>query len=166
MSGRKFDFSESIKKSLLETDKDEQETAEEISIIPAKKNNVNNNRASSEELEFALTMLLVELASSDNNFDQEEYHTITISLQRVFNTNRNKAKEYINRASVSLSQVRGTTSYAKLLYDNLSLDERKTVIDIIEELISSDGVQDPFEIYHRNRLRHILLPEDRQDDED
>ena len=111
--------------------------------------------------------MLVELASSDENFDQDEYHAITMSLQRVFDTDRAKAKEYINRASISISQVRGTTSYARLLGENLSLEERRMVTEIIDELISADGQHDPFEIYHQNRIRHILLPEDRKDsDED
>lgn len=165
MSGGKFDFSESIRKSLLQSDSKEKEP-EEVSLVPTKKVPAST-RAPIQELEFALTVLLVELASSDENFDQEEYHTITMSLQRVFDTDRAKAKEYINRASVSLSQVRGTTSYARLLSENLSLDERRMVTDIIDELISADGQQDPFEIYHKNRIRHILLPEDKKEtDED
>jgi len=165
MSGGKFDFSESIRKSLLQSDSKEKEP-EEVSLVPTKKVPAST-RAPIQELEFALTVLLVELASSDENFDQEEYHTITMSLQRVLDTDRAKAKEYINRASVSLSQVRGTTSYARLLSENLSLDERRMVTDIIDELISADGQQDPFEIYHKNRIRHILLPEDKKEtDED
>ena len=164
MSGGKFDFSESIRKSLLQSESKEQES--ELPLVATKKV-VVSTRAPIQDLEFALTVLLVELASSDENFDQDEYHTITMSLQRVFDTDRAKAKEYINRASVSLSQVRGTTSYARLLSENLSIDERKMIADIIDELISADGQQDPFEIYHKNRIRHILLPEDRGDaDED
>ncbi len=159
MSGGKFDFSESIRKALLQSDSKEHEP--EVQLVPTKKV-VVPSRAPVQELEFALTVLLVELASSDENFDQEEYHTITMSLQRVFDTDRSKAKEYINRASVSLSQVRGTTSYARLLSENLSLDERRMIVDIIDELISADGEHDPFEIYHQNRIRHILLPEDRK----
>jgi uncharacterized tellurite resistance protein B-like protein len=162
MSGGKFDFSESIRKSLLQSGTGDQEPEPENPLVPTKKA-VLSTRAPIQDLEFALTVLLVELASSDENFDQDEYHTITMSLQRVFDTDRAKAKEYINRASVSLSQVRGTTSYARLLGENLSLDERRMITDIIDELISADGEQDPFEIYHKNRIRHILLPEDKKD---
>ena len=165
MSGGKFDFSEQIRKSLLQSDSKEKEPDAEVPIIPTKKVPVST-KVPVQELEFALTVLLVELASSDENFDQEEYHTITMSLQRVFDTDRAKAKEYINRASVSLSQVRGTTSYARLLSENLSLDERTMITDIIDELISADGQQDPFEIYHKNRIRHILLPEDKKESDE
>jgi len=164
MSGGKFDFSESIRKSLLQSETKEPDP--EIHMVATKKVTVPT-RAPIQDLEFALTVLLVELASSDENFDQDEYHAITMSLQRVFDTDRAKAKEYINRASISISQVRGTTSYARLLGENLSLEERRMVTEIIDDLISADGQHDPFEIYHQNRIRHILLPEDRKDsDED
>jgi uncharacterized tellurite resistance protein B-like protein len=170
MNNGKFDFSESIRKSLKffgeDTKMDGKEKDSNTNIDEPKEGSqpspkkVLSSTAPLHELEYALTVLLVELASSDENFDQEEYHTIMLSLQRIFNTDRSKVKEYVNRATVSISQVRGTTAYARLLRDNLSLEDRKIITDIISELISSDGKHDPFEVYHQNRIKHILLPEE------
>jgi uncharacterized tellurite resistance protein B-like protein len=158
MSKVKLDFRKSIEEAIA---KKEAKRAE-----ARKQSKIEASKAVQHELEYALTVLLVELASSDQNFDQEEYHTICLSLQRVFDTDRTKAREFINRATVSLAQVRGTTSYAKTLRDNLPLEQREAIIDVIEELIAADGQMDPFEVYHRNRIKHILLPEENDDDDE
>jgi uncharacterized tellurite resistance protein B-like protein len=116
-----------------------------------------NETITSSDLEFALTILLVELASSDQNFDQQEYHSITIGLQRIFGTERAKVRSYINRATLTLAQYRSTLPYAELLKANLNPLQLKEIVEIIDDLVDSDGQEDPFEIYHRQRLRGILL---------
>lgn len=109
------------------------------------------------ELEFSLVVLLVELASSDQSFDLDEYNTIYLGLQRVFNTRRGKVREYVNRAILELAQFRGTKGHALNLKEHLSKEKITEVIEVIEDLIASDGTVDPSEIYHRQKIKKILL---------
>jgi uncharacterized tellurite resistance protein B-like protein len=141
----KKSFSESIKRAI------------EVKELEKKELKRLEESASRQELEQALTVLLVELASSDQNFDQEEYQTICMSLKRLFNTDRSEARRLINQANTILSQMRGTTVFAYLLRDNLEKSEREVIADIIDELVATDGEVDDFEIFHRERIKSIIL---------
>ena len=144
----KKSFSESIKKA-IEAKQAEAEQAR-------KRKQIEDSKVDLRELELSVTVLMVELASSDQNFDQEEYQVICMGLKRLFDTDRSRARELINQANAVLSQMRGTSVFAYQLRDHLSREQRSVVLDMIDELISSDGVEDGFETYHRNRVKAIL----------
>lgn len=111
---------------------------------------------SKRDLEVALTVLLVDLASCDQNFAMPEYHTITNGLKRMFGTNRHEVQGLINQAQVTLRSLRGTSSFAALLRENLSEKDRIGIMEVIEDIINADGVEDGFETYLRNRLAGML----------
>jgi uncharacterized tellurite resistance protein B-like protein len=108
------------------------------------------------ELEFALTIILVELASSDEGFAHEEYNTITLGLRTIFGTERDKVQAYINRSILTLNNLRGTTEYADLLRNNLDKEQLLKIINIIEDVIGADGVEDSYEIYLRSKYRRLF----------
>ena len=108
-----------------------------------------------EDLEFALTIILVELASSDEGFAHIEYNTIISRMRMVFGTDREKVRLLINRAVVTLNNLRGTSEYAILLKENLPEPKLLQIIDAIDDVIGADGVLDDFEVY--NRLKYIRL---------
>jgi len=114
------------------------------------------SRVSKADLEFALTILLVELASSDEGFAQAEYNCIMVGMKRVFGTDRFAVQQHINRAVVTLQNLRGTSDYAKLLKENLDRPRLEAVLQAVDDVINADGVQDGFEIYHRQRFARLL----------
>lgn len=107
------------------------------------------------ELELALTIILVDLASIDSNFEPREYQTISLGLRRLFGNSRD-IKALVNRAQLALANLRGTQEFAELLRDNLSEEQRLSVIDIIEEVIGADGLQDGFELYLKHKYAKLL----------
>ena len=111
-----------------------------------------NNR----ELELALAVLLVDLASVDQNFDMREYNTIAAGLARIFGTNLHEVQSLVNQANLVLKNLRGTSRFAELLRDNLSVEERQDVMKIIDEVISADGIEDGFETYLRHKFSDLL----------
>lgn len=116
-----------------------------------RKQNVNKR-----ELEVALTVLLVDLASCDQNFDPEEYTMIQQGLTRIFGTSKDQVSALVNQANTALSNLRGSSSYLKLLNENLSSDEKKAVLCIIDQVIGADGVEDGFEVYLRTKFKDML----------
>lgn len=116
-----------------------------------KKKQVNNK-----ELEVALAVILVDLASCDQNFEPQEYAVIQKGLTRLFGTDKSEVSALINQATTVLGNLRGSASYVKKLKDNLSLEERQTVMDIIDDVIESDGVEDGFEVYLRTKFADLL----------
>jgi len=104
------------------------------------------------DLEVALTVILVDLASSDQNFEPQEYTVIQKGLARMFGTNKTEVSPLVNQAKIILGNMRGTGSSLKILKENLDLEQRQTVMEIIDEVIDTDGVEDGFEVYLRTKF--------------
>lgn len=115
-----------------------------------------NKQVASNEVKLALTVLLVELASADGSFEMPEYNSICLGLKQVFNIDRSEMQRLINQASTVLAGPRGTSHFAETLSKSLSDDQKKEVIDIIDELISADGRVDGFEVYLRQKYLRLL----------
>ena len=115
----------------------------------------SKRRAKQKELELALTVILVDLASCDENFEQREYIAISNGLRRLFGDSKD-LKMMVNRAQLALSNLRGTQNFAELLRENLSEEERKIVAEVIEDVIGADGVEDGFEQYLRLKYAKLL----------
>ncbi|MCB0328125.1 MAG: TerB family tellurite resistance protein [Bdellovibrionales bacterium] len=108
------------------------------------------------DIELAVTVLLVDLASSDQDFDPAEYQVIVRGLMRMFGTPKHEVSALVNQAQNVLRNMRGIGRFGATLKDNLSLDERETVMDVIEEVIAADGVEDDYEIFLRQKLKGLL----------
>ncbi len=108
------------------------------------------------DLELAVTVLLVDLASADQEFDQQEYQVIMHGMMRMFGTSKHEVSALINQAQTVLRNLRGVSRFGNLLKENLSLEERKVVMEIIEDVIHADGVEDDYEVYLRHKLRGLL----------
>jgi len=118
--------------------------------------NKGKKHASKRELEQALTVLLVELASCDQNFDTNEYNLIISGLKRIFGTDRNQVTMLINHANLMIASMRGSSGYGSLLRENLSIPQRQNILEIVEEIIAADGRIDGFELYVRNKIAELL----------
>ncbi len=113
-------------------------------------------KASKRDLEFALAILLVELAGSDQQFDANEYNVIASGLKRMFGTDRIQVQALINQANLALADLRSSSQYGTLLLENLSLAQRQSILEIVEEVISADGKVDGFELFVRNKIAKLL----------
>ena len=108
------------------------------------------------ELELAFAVVLVDLASCDQKFAPREYQVIAGGLRRLFSTPKERVKSLVNQANVVLANLRGTSRFAMMLRDNLDGDEKRAVMETIDDLIGSDGVEDGFETYLRTKFADLL----------
>ncbi|MCI5064170.1 TerB family tellurite resistance protein [bacterium] len=108
------------------------------------------------DLELAVTVLLVDLASADQEFDQTEYQVIVHGLMRMFGTKKHEVSALVNQAQTALQNMRGISRFGDLLRSNLPEEERLVIMDIIEEVIQADGVEDDYEIFLRQKLKGLL----------
>lgn len=115
-----------------------------------------NKNLQKRELELALTVLLVDLASCDQNFEPREYQMISAGLRRMFGTTREQVQALVNQANLVLKNLRGTNRFAQLLKDSLSSEQRQVVMELINDVIATDGVEDGFEVYLRHKLSDML----------
>ncbi|MBX7143908.1 MAG: TerB family tellurite resistance protein [Oligoflexia bacterium] len=115
------------------------------------------------DLELALAVLLVDLASCDQNFEMREYNIIQNGLRRIFGTTKDEVTKLINQANTTLKNLRGSSRFAAQLKENLDENARKAIFEVIEEVIAADGVEDGFETYMRHKFADLLgitLPAD------
>ncbi len=115
-----------------------------------------NKPVKKQDLELALTVLLVDLASCDDKFQPEEYHMIANGLRRLFGTSKHQVQALVNQSTQVLRNLRGTSTFATLLKDNLSEEERFAIMEVIEDMINADGVVDGFEVYLRHKISSLL----------
>ena len=112
--------------------------------------------ASKKDLEVAFTVLLVDLATCDQNFDPREYQVISHALMNLFGTTPQQVKELINRAQLVIQNLRGTSKFAELLRENLDLDQKKAILQVIDNVIDADDAEDGFETYLKHKFRDLL----------
>ena len=121
-----------------------------------KLHNPKHKKINKKELELALTVLLVDLASCDEKFQPEEYNMIANGLRRLFGTSREQVQALVNQATQVLRNLRGTSQFATLLKESLSEEQKLAIMEIVEDIINADGVVEGFEIYLRHKLTDLL----------
>lgn len=154
---------------MSEPNKPKKFSGTEIGSVFAKKEQMNQKKKNlakekgieTRQLEVALAVILVDLASCDGSFDQTEYTIIMSGLMSVFGTPKDEVSALVNQAKVQLQGMRGTSGSAALLKQYLDMEEKTAIVEIIDELIASDGIEDGFETYLRAKTIDLLgLPAD------
>jgi uncharacterized tellurite resistance protein B-like protein len=112
--------------------------------------------ASSHDLHLAVVVLLVDLASTDSNFDSREYLTICVGMQRLFGITQPEVTKLISQANQIIASMRGVDRFATLLKEQVDGETRKQIMEVIQNVISADGVEDDFEIYLKHKFRFLL----------
>lgn len=108
------------------------------------------------DMEVAVAVLLVELASADQNFEQSEYVVITNGLRKIFGFTGSNIQALINQSVNTLKNLRGTSHFSSLLRENLSTVEKNSVLEVVEEIIKADGKEDGYELYFRDKIKKTL----------
>jgi len=114
------------------------------------------SKVASHELELAVVVILVDLASVDSNFDSREFMTICIGMQRLFGVTQPEVLKLIAQANQVLASLRGVDKFAILLRDEVPIEKRKQIMEVVNNVISADGREDDFEIYLRHKFHDLL----------
>ncbi|MBX7137761.1 MAG: TerB family tellurite resistance protein [Oligoflexia bacterium] len=127
-----------------------------LGIDPCFKGKLKRAGVKKSDLELALAVMLVDLASCDEHFDQREFECIVGGMYRMFGTPRTEVTALINQAKLEMTNLRGPSKFVELLRDNLDLKQRNMILEIVDETIAADNVQDGFEIYLRDKFAQML----------
>ena len=107
-------------------------------------------------IELAVAILLVDLASIDQNFDMEEFSVIRDGLNRIFGTTGDEVSKLVNQATLVLRNLRGTSKFAEVLRDSLSNEDKKEIINLIDQVIAADSKMDDYEVYLKHKFADLL----------
>jgi uncharacterized tellurite resistance protein B-like protein len=108
------------------------------------------------EIGLAYALLLVDLASIDARFADEEYSLITGMLQRNFKLTPEEAAQTIAEAKTMQHPFRGALGYADQLKRDLSQADRERLMQLLDDVMNSDNVRDNMELYLRGRYSALL----------
>ena len=108
------------------------------------------------KLKVATSVLLLEAATADSDFSEEEQQKIIEILKTRFQLNDDSVKELIEESEKQREQSTDLWYFTKIINENLSNDEKYSLMEQVWEVIYSDGTLDKFENYIAHKLLNML----------
>ena len=115
-----------------------------------------------DELELALTALLVEAAYSDDRFDEAERAIIGELIERRFNLSHSDARALLAAAETTASESAELFHFTRIINERLSLQQRVELIEMLWEVAYADRVLDEFEDSLLRRVSGLIYVPDRE----
>lgn len=113
------------------------------------------------DLQLSVAALLVEAASMDQAFTDDERETIEALLVARFGIDADAARELIATASARLSESAQYHPYADRISKELTIDERAQIIEMMWSVAFADGELDPHEDMLLRQVAGLLHVPDR-----
>lgn len=104
----------------------------------------------------AACALLLEMAHIDGEFSSEEKDNLLSLLKNEFELSGADAHEMIKSAEEELSNSLDLWKFADMINENFSIEEKLRVVELLWELIYTDGRIDKHEDYLIHKLAHLL----------
>ena len=114
-----------------------------------------------DELEIALTALLIEAASSDDRFDQAERAIIARLLERRFGLSASDASTLLAAGEAAVSESAELFCFTRIVNERLSPDQRVELIEMLWEVAYADRVLDQYEDSLLRRIGGLIYVPDR-----
>lgn len=114
------------------------------------------NKDKNRELAQCLTLLLIDIASVDNTISYEEHDLIAATLDKQFVVTKDETYSLIAEAKETLQSGSNLDSYATMLTEITTAEERESIISTVDALVKADGISDQYEIKLRNRYERLL----------
>jgi len=122
--------------------------------------NIRQHQA--DELQLAAAALLVEAGRMDSNFDDAERETIARLLRGRFTLSQAETEELIAAASAEVEDAVELYSFARMVKDRFSHDERIELMGMLWEVAYADGQLHDFEASLLRRIAGLIYVSDRE----
>lgn len=109
-----------------------------------------------ERVQVATCALLLEIAHSDEEFDDAERNTILTIVQREFDLSKELAHELLDLSKKEREKSIDLWQFARAIRENYSVEEKTKVMETVWEVIYADGTLDPHEDYLVHKLSKLL----------
>lgn len=114
------------------------------------------------ELELALTALLIEVAYSDDHFDEPERAVIARLIERRFNLSASDARELLAAGKAAAAESVELFHFTRIINERLSFEERVELVEMLWEVAYADGVLDEYEDSLLRRVGGLIYVPDRE----
>ena len=108
------------------------------------------------KLKVATSVILLEAATADSHFSQEEQDKIVEILKSRFQMDDESVKELIDESKQERKESTDLWYFTNLINDDLNNEEKYNLMEEVWEVIYSDGTLDKFENYIAHKLLSML----------
>jgi uncharacterized tellurite resistance protein B-like protein len=115
-----------------------------------------------DEVQLALTALLIEAAYSDDHFEQAEREVIARLLESRFNLSQSDARALLAAGEAAASKSAELFHFTRIINERLSLAERIELVEMLWEVAYADGVLDQYEDSLLRRVGGLIYVPDRE----
>ncbi len=115
-----------------------------------------------DELQLALTALLVEAAYSDNQFDDAERGVIAQLIERRFDLSKSEACALLSAGEREANRSTELFHLTRIINERLSFEERVDLLEMLWEVAYADGVVDEYEDSLLRRVGGLIYVPDRE----
>ncbi|MFO1155005.1 MAG: TerB family tellurite resistance protein [Rhodospirillales bacterium] len=118
------------------------------------------DNGSHEPLAFSAAALMLYAAQLDGSIDDAEYRTVADLLETRFGLGPTEAKDLIASAGARAEAATDLYSLTRLIKDGFSAEQRTGIIEMLWEVVYSDGHVDPYESNLVRRIAGLLYVSD------
>jgi uncharacterized tellurite resistance protein B-like protein len=108
------------------------------------------------QLQVATCVLLLEVAHADDEFTAEERDTIDTVVARRFGLDRDQTRELLDMADDHRRQVEDIYGFSRLLNETYSRPRKLAILDLLWEVVYSDGVLESHEDVLMHKMGNLL----------
>ena len=108
------------------------------------------------KLEIATCVILLEAATGDSKLSKEELQKIIELLKEKFQLTDSSVNELIETSKKEREGSRGVWSYTHLINEDLTIEEKYDLMEMIWKVVYSDKTLDEFENYIAHELLNLL----------
>ena len=119
----------------------------------------------SERLRVATSALLIEAASMDGHFDDDEQATVAALLKDHFELDAEDTDDLMEEGRKAVAHSGELYGFTRIIKDNFSEEERIRMIEMLWEVAYSDGELHHFEANLVRRVTGLLYVSDRESGE-
>ncbi len=114
-----------------------------------------------DELQLALTALLVEAAYSDDRFDENERAVIAQLVERRFRLSPAEARQLLAAGESEARRSAELFHFTRTINERLSFEQRIELVEMLWEVAYADGVLDQYEDSLLRRVGGLIYVPDR-----
>ena len=114
-----------------------------------------------DELQAAAAALLVEAASMDGDFDEDERASITQLMKSHFELNDDESQTLIEEAEIVIQESGQLYNFTRVIKDRYEAEQRIEMIEMLWEVAYADGNVDHFEANLISRVAGLIYVNDR-----
>jgi len=107
-------------------------------------------------LKTATCVILLEAATADENFSDQEQRKILDILKARYNMTDDEVEELIEKSERERADSTDLWYFTNLINENMDNEEKYSLMELVWEVIYSDGTLDKFENYVARKLQNML----------